>query len=120
MLLHSLEKDNFLQLVLDLEKNEGKDILQDTLKTYAEPEYFLEKMKEEIDAKKNKKEFVIFITGVGKVFPFLRSHMILNHIENILEHIPVILFFPGSFDGFSLKLFNKMKDENYYRAFPLI
>ncbi|HLR21767.1 MAG TPA: DUF1788 domain-containing protein [Tissierellaceae bacterium] len=63
---------------------------------------------------------VVFITGVGKIFPFVRSHRILNKLHLVFDRIPVVLFYPGEYDGQSLILFSEFKDENYYRAFPLI
>lgn len=63
---------------------------------------------------------IIFITGIGKVFPIIRSHVILNNLYKAVGQIPVVLFFPGRYDGQSLRLFDDIKDENYYRAFQLI
>lgn len=63
---------------------------------------------------------IIFITGIGKVFPIIRSHVILNNLYKAVEDIPVVLFFPGRYDGQELMLFGEIKDDNYYRAFQLI
>ena len=63
---------------------------------------------------------VIFITGVGKVYPLVRSHNILNNLHQQLDNIPVILFFPGQYTGTDLKLFNTLEGSNYYRAFKLV
>ena len=63
---------------------------------------------------------VVFLTGVGKAFPFVRSHNILNNLHQVLDRVPVILFYPGRWNGQSLSLFGTIQDGNYYRAFPLI
>ncbi|NMA73233.1 MAG: DUF1788 domain-containing protein [Bacteroidales bacterium] len=63
---------------------------------------------------------IIFITGVGKVFPIVRSHIILNNLFKAVKQIPVVLFFPGRYDGQELRLFGEIKDDNYYRAFQLV
>lgn len=63
---------------------------------------------------------VVFVIGIGKIFPFIRSHGILNKLHLVFNRAPVVLFYPGKYDGQSLMLFSKFKDENYYRAFPLI
>lgn len=60
-----------------------------------------------------------FVTGIGLVFPFIRSHSILNNLQSIATLAPTIFFYPGKYDGNSLKLFNLLKDDNYYRAFNL-
>ncbi len=62
----------------------------------------------------------MFITGVGKTWPVIRSHTILNSLHSAIDDVPVIMFFPGMYDGFELKLFDEIKDDNYYRAFKLI
>lgn len=62
---------------------------------------------------------IIFLTGIGQVFPFIRSHVILNNLQNIILNTPLIIFYPGEYTGQSLSLFNVLKDDNYYRAFNL-
>lgn len=62
---------------------------------------------------------IVFITGVGKVFPFIRSHTILNNLHQKLYKVPVVMFFPGEYTGQKLRLFNTITDDNYYRAFKL-
>ncbi|MEE5988732.1 DUF1788 domain-containing protein [Ligilactobacillus equi] len=62
---------------------------------------------------------VIFITGVGEIFPLLRAHNLLNTMHQIVNYCPVILFFPGEYDGLHLKTLGKVEDNNYYRAFPI-
>lgn len=63
---------------------------------------------------------IVFLTGVGKAWPVIRSHTILNNLHSIVEQQPLVMFFPGNYDGGSLMLFNYLKDDNYYRAFQLI
>jgi len=63
---------------------------------------------------------VVFLTGVGKCFPVLRSHKILNNLHQVMDHCPVILFYPGRYTGDSLNVFGELKEDNYYRAFPLV
>ncbi len=60
-----------------------------------------------------------FLTGIGLVYPFIRSHNILNNLQNVAKEAPTIAFFPGDYDGHSLNLFGLLKDDNYYRAFNI-
>jgi len=78
-----------------------------------------------IAAKMESSEFdVLFITGVGEVYPYIRSHNVLNNLQSVAKEKPTIMFYPGSYThspktGASLDLFNKLHDDNYYRAFNI-
>lgn len=63
---------------------------------------------------------VVFLTGIGKCYPILRSHKVLNNLHQAFVTAPVVLFFPGTYNEQELILFNEIKDDNYYRAFKLI
>ena len=62
---------------------------------------------------------LVLVSGVGSVFPLLRAHSLLNNLHPVMGSTPLIMFYPGSYDGKSLRLFNKLKSRNYYRAFRL-
>ena len=63
---------------------------------------------------------VIFLTGVGKCHPIIASHNILNNLHQVLDSVPVVMFYPGEYSGQDLKLFGTMDSRNYYRAFRLV
>lgn len=68
---------------------------------------------------------VLFITGVGEVFPFLRSHSVLNNLQSTAKDKPTLMFFPGVYShslesGASLDLFGRLHDDKYYRAFNIL
>ncbi len=68
---------------------------------------------------------VLFITGVGEVFPYIRSHNILNNLQKYAKDQPTLMFFPGLYqhsleNGASLVLFGKLQDDKYYRAFNIL
>ena len=63
---------------------------------------------------------IIFLTGIGKCYPILRSHTILNNLHMVIDKVPVVMFYPGKYDGQELVLFGEIKDDNYYRAFKLV
>ncbi|WP_462406685.1 DUF1788 domain-containing protein [Gracilibacillus sp. Marseille-QA3620] len=115
MLLEIVKEKRIFDRVFQMEEKQGKNALYKAMTTFAKPEVFLNKMSGQLG-----NHNVVFITGVGKVYPFVRSHTILNNLQEVIDKIPVIMFFPGRYDGQSLQLFNKFKDDNYYRAFPLV
>ena len=38
---------------------------------------------------------IIFITGIGKCYPIIRSHTVLNNLHLVIDKVPVVLFYPG-------------------------
>ena len=115
MLLEIAKEKRIFDRVFQVEEKQGKEALFKAMTTFAKPEIFLSKIKEQLGGHN-----VVFLTGVGKVYPFVRSHNILNNLQEVIDKIPVIMFFPGKYDGQSLQLFGKFKDDNYYRAFRLV
>lgn len=63
---------------------------------------------------------LVIVSGVGSVWPLLRSHALLNNLQPVMGKTPFVMFYPGRYDGQSLRLFGKLKNANYYRAFKLV
>lgn len=67
---------------------------------------------------------VLFLSGIGEVFPYIRSHNVLNNLQSTAKDKPTVMFFPGEYrhsleQGASLELFGLLHDDKYYRAFNL-
>lgn len=67
---------------------------------------------------------VLFLSGIGEVFPYIRSHNVLNNLQSTAKDKPTVLFFPGEYrhsleQGASLELFGLLHDDKYYRAFNI-
>ena len=114
--LQICEEKHILKSIPSMEERKGKDYLAEQLQKVATPEGFVEKMKYE----PHQKGDVLLITGVGKVYPFMRSHKILDNIQHIFADIPVLMLYPGTFNGQDLDLFGRFLDGHYYRAFNLL
>lgn len=115
MLIEITKEKRIFNRIFQMEERQGKEALFKAMTTFAKPDVFLNLIKEQLG-----NHNVVFLTGVGKVYPFVRSHNILNNLQEVLDKTPVIMFFPGQYDGQSLQLFSKFKDDNYYRAFRLV
>lgn len=68
---------------------------------------------------------ILFITGVGEVYPYIRSHNILNNLQRFATEHPTVLWFPGEYtyspeSGSALRLFGELSDNRYYRAFNIL
>jgi hypothetical protein len=99
-----------------MEEQRGKDFLINQLQKIATPEVFVEKMQ----YGETREGDILLITGVGEVYPYMRTHKILDNLQHIFAKIPVLVLYPGVFTGQRLDLFGKFIDGNYYRAFNLI
>lgn len=105
--------DRMFSIELTRDKGKFLSALQSTLNIH---QILMPKIKELIDKSPSK---VYFLTGIGMVFPFIRSHNILNNLQNIAKDSPTVTFFPGNYNGHSLNLFGLLTDDNYYRAFNI-
>jgi hypothetical protein len=109
--------------ILEMEPRTGKAKLKELLQGVLDSENHLipaiaEKIEQQSDYD------VLFISGVGEVFPYIRSHNVLNNLQSTAKQRPTVLFFPGEYthsleDGASLDLFGRLHDDKYYRAFNL-
>ncbi len=117
-----LQERNIWQRVLDMEKDVSKDQLKELLQGVLDSETHL------VPAMAGKMAVnpfdVMFLSGVGEVFPYIRSHNVLNNLQSTAKEQPTIMFFPGEYthslaDGASLDLFGRLHDDKYYRAFNI-
>lgn len=108
--------------IIKTEKSITKLELKELLQGVLDPENHLIPA---IQKKMDEQDFdVLFITGVGEVFPYIRSHTVLNNLQSTAKNKPTIMFFPGEYkhsveDGASLDLFGRLHDDKYYRAFNI-
>ncbi len=108
-----LGEGEIFELEKSMNKSEFKDALQSTLNI---KEVLIPRIKEIIDSNPAR---VYFLTGIGMVYPYIRSHNVLNNLQNVARNAPTLAFFAGEYNGYSLELFGLLKDDNYYRAFNI-
>ena len=63
---------------------------------------------------------LLILTGIGAAYPMLRTNTLLSALLPVMSSTPLLMFYPGRYDGFSLRLFNTLADDHYYRAFRLV
>ena len=111
-----LEERNLYEKVIAKELQSKPDDIQKRLRSITKAENIVSKILE-----KAKDDYsILFITGCGSVYPFVRAHDILNHLHGKIENKPVVLFFPGQYNMQTFRLFEILEENNYYRAFRLI
>lgn len=105
--------------VLAAEPDQEKDDFRDLLQGMLDPELHIAPA---VRRKIDEKEFdICFLTGIGEVYPYVRSHNVLNNLQSIVTGKPMLMYFPGRYEqsdtlGSSLVLFGRLKDDQYYRA----
>ena len=102
--------------VAQQEDKKGKQFVLEQMKRMASNTAFIGKML----CEPHQHGDVIMITGVGEAFPFIRVHALLDAMQPYFSDVPVLVMYPGVFDGHYLKLFDKLKPNSYYRAFNVI
>ncbi len=96
-----------------LEEKKGKEFILNQMIRLASNTAFVSKMQYE----PHEAGDVILITGVGEAFPFIRVHSLLEAMQPEFPDVPILVMYPGSYDGHYVKLFNMCKPNSYYRAF---
>ena len=117
LVVDMLKDRGILNKIIDKESDLSKDKLYKTIQGAIDTQKYLIPKIEELTTENPSN--IVFLTGIGQVYPFIRSHTILNNLQNSIKDRPTVMFFPGIYDGTSLSLFGKLKDDNYYRAFNL-
>ena len=115
-ILEILAERGVLKKAFELEVTKGNAVLAKTIAPLVRSDRVIDYIQKQLKGNEN----LAIVTGVGASWPLLRSHTILNNLHPVLDKIPLVMFFPGSYDGHELRLFDTFKDDNYYRAFPLI
>ena len=116
LVLNILKDKGVLEDSFALEARKGAAGLEKALKKLVRPEGLVA----QIEARLSEPHDLVFLTGVGAAYPLVRSHTVLNNLHPLIDRVPLVMFFPGSYDEQELRLFNALKDDNYYRAFPLL
>jgi len=119
-----LDKRGLLDKAIALEQSKGDAGL---LKALRGP-LTGEKVRDFIEAEYQPNQYdLLILSGVGSVWPLLRAHSLLNCLHTIMGHTPLVMFYPGRFDGKTLRLFGGIQSESvkpgmepYYRAFSLV
>ena len=116
-LIDYLKQNKLLDAAIDMQRKKGDAELLKALKGPLNHEKLAKAFAGTVSASNPD---VVLVSGVGAVYPILRSHSLLNNLHHLLEKTPLVLFYPGVYDGQGLRLFSRLPETNYYRAFRLV
>lgn len=108
---------DILDSIPDMESEEGSAYTLEQLHSAIGEDAFIEKLQEKASSRAYD---VLMLTGIGDVFPFMRVHKMLEAMQPYFSDTPILVLYPGKFDGSALKLFNRLSPNAYYRAFSVI
>ena len=119
IIIEILKEKGYLEKCYEFEKKRGFDRITkavgNMLRITAKDSLIVNYIRERTPEKA-----IVFLVGIGKCYPILRSHTVLNNLHQVIDNVPVVMFYPGKYDGQELNLFGEIKDDNYYRAFKLV
>lgn len=121
----SFGENNLLQELLDME-NEEPETVSSLLHNKAGEDDFFSWLNNkvtkhlELPNPNNDKRTYVFVNGFGEIFPYLRASKFISNFEKYTTgKFKVVVFYPGRVDQFC-HLFDRLNDENPYRAIKLI
>ena len=123
-LLEYLEARQLLEKALKLQADKGNEALHKALRGVLHEEKVARRFDE---AHQPADQDLVLISGVGSAYPMLRPHTFLSNLQPVMRQTPLVMFYPGRYDGTTFRLFGKtglagdrQKAVKYYRAFRLI
>jgi len=117
LVIAHLRSRNLLDRAIKKQQVKGDDSMRKPLETVLDAEKIAPVF---VQAAKPKDHDLVLVSGLGSVWPVVRSHTLLNNLHARMGTTPLIMFYPGKYDGLCLRLFNKVESNNYYRAFKLV
>jgi len=112
-----LEDRSLLDKAMEMQQSKGDDSALAALRSVLKEDKLAQKIAAQVDIASLD---LLILTGVGAVYPMLRTHTLLSALHPIMGNTPLLMFFPGRYDGHSLRLFNALAEDHYYRAFQLV
>jgi hypothetical protein len=112
-----LEERKLLDKALDMQLTQGDAKILESLRRVLKEDRLAERLVTRHDITHLD---LLLLWNVGAVYPMLRTHTLLSALHPHMKDTPLVMFFPGKYDGYSLRLFNKLSEDHYYRAFRLI
>lgn len=117
LVVDHLRERNLLERSFQIQEEKGDEVLEKALRSPLKPERLVQLFAE---LAQPQHQDLVLVSGVGSVWPLVRSHTLLNNLQTVMGQTPLVMFYPGRYDGQALRLFGKIKSNNYYRAFKLV
>lgn len=117
LIIRTLRERGFYEKALKLQRQKGDEALLKALAAPLDAAKLAAVLADEVDPPS---QDMVLVSGIGSAYPLLRTHNLLNNLHHRMGNTPLVLFYPGVYDGQSLRLFGTLQDKPYYRAFRLV
>lgn len=117
LVVDHLKDRKLLDRSFKMQKEKGDEALEKALSSPLKSEKLAQLF---VEAAQPEEQDLVLISGVGNVWPLVRTHTLLNNLQTGMGQTPLVMFYPGKYDGQTLRLFGKIQSKNYYRAFKLV
>jgi hypothetical protein len=117
LVIDHLKDRNLLERSFQMQREKGDAALEKALKSPLKAEKLAQIF---VDFVHPAEQDLVLVTGVGSVWPLVRTHSLLSNLHPVMKSTPLVMFYPGRYDGQTIQLFGRIKSKNYYRAFRLV
>jgi len=117
LIIDHLKERNLLERSFQMQREKGDAALEKALRSPLKAEKLAQIFVEFVHPAEH---HLVLVTGVGSVWPLVRTHSLLSNLHPVMKSTPLVMFYPGRYDGQSLRLFGRIKTDHYYRAFKLV
>ncbi|MDD5403800.1 MAG: DUF1788 domain-containing protein [Sulfuricella sp.] len=117
LVISQLEDRKLLDKAIEMQRTQGDAKALESLRRVLKEDKLAERLVAELDMANID---LMILSGVGAVYPMLRTHTLLSALHPLMKDTPLLMMYPGKYDGYSLRLFNKLAEDHYYRAFRLV
>lgn len=117
LVIQLLQERKLLDKAIDMQRTKGDEAVLAALRPVLKEDKLAQKVVAMVDLDSID---LLMLWGVGSAYPMLRTHTLLSALHPLMGRTPLLMFYPGRYDGYSLRLFNKLSEDHYYRAFRLI
>ena len=117
LVVELLDERKLFDKACEMQANKGDAAVLASLRSVLKEDRLAARMTEKLDVTQLD---LLIVKGVGSVYPLLRTHTLLSALHPHMRDTPLLMLYPGTYNGQSLSLFNTLSDDNYYRAFRLV
>ncbi|WP_411726627.1 DUF1788 domain-containing protein [Methyloglobulus sp.] len=117
LVIQLLQERKLLDKAIEMQRIKGDEVVMAALRPVLKEDKLAEKVVSIVNLDNID---LLILRGVGSAYPMLRTHALLSALHPLMGRTPLLMFYPGRYDGYSLRLFNKLSEDHYYRAFRFV